>query len=79
MSDWLTDLLARAGEPIPCYLCGTPTRPADLTETTIPVLILDFGVPGLRANSPDPVTLSEVIWVCPQCPLPGGPPPAEEC
>jgi hypothetical protein len=72
MSDWLTYLLDRMGESRPCDLCGTPTMPADLTETTIPSRVLDFGVPGLRASDPDPVILRQVIWVCPRCPLPGG-------
>ena len=71
--DWL---LANIGRPRPCALCGTPTPPDGLTETTVPSRVLDFGVPGLRATDPGPVVVSTVIWVCPACPLPGGNDPA---
>jgi hypothetical protein len=68
--DWLDYLLSHLGEPRPCAMCGTPTRPADLTEGSVPCKVLDFGVPGLRATDPDPVIARRVIWVCPACPVP---------
>jgi hypothetical protein len=59
-NDWLAGLLARIGEPVPCAVCGTPTAPAELTETTAPgYLIEDWDV-----------LVSRVTWVCPSCPVP---------
>ena len=74
INDELLDyLLANIGKRRPCSLCGTPTPSGGLTETTIPSRVLDFGVPGLRATDPDPIVVSKAIWVCAECPLPGGP------
>lgn len=56
---WLDDLLDRVGRPIPCEICGTPTPAADLTETSVPAVIL----PELGD-----IVVESVVWVCPACP-----------
>lgn len=54
---WLDDLLERAGQPIPCEICGIPTPAANLTETSVPARIV-FG----------DIIVYQVVWVCPACP-----------
>jgi hypothetical protein len=66
--DWLDWALARKDDRRPCALCGRLTPPGQLTETAVPAMVLDFGVPGLRATDPDPVVVNRMVWVCPACP-----------
>ena len=64
MADWLNDLIAaaRAGGPVACAICGTPTPVEDLLETYLPARIV-------KGDQHFPVSfvLSELAWVCPRC------------
>jgi hypothetical protein len=56
---WLTDLLDRLGEPVPCELCRTPTPATELTECRVPgAVIPEWGI-----------VVDRVVWVCPRCPV----------
>ena len=60
MSGWLDYLLEHLGEPIPCAICGEPTPPGELTEATVPGLVI----------AEWDMTVHRVVWVCPRCPIP---------
>jgi hypothetical protein len=60
MSDWLQHILDNLGEPIPCAICREPTDRQDLTEAT---------VPGIVIREWD-IVIHRVAWICPRCPRP---------
>lgn len=55
LTEWLA---SRAGQPIPCSICQTPTPSSQLRETLLPGAIAFDGE----------VVVQSVGWVCPACP-----------
>lgn len=58
--------LTRVRPLIDCDICRAPTRPTDLTETTVAGAIIGAEFIGRT------IAVQRLIWVCPNCPIIGG-------